>query len=211
MFIGYYSIANAVTLFGLISAVTSCFLAANGNIKFALYMMFIACLCDTFDGKIARAKTNRTPSEKFYGVQLDSLCDVISFGVTPCFIAFSFGFDGWFDVLVYCLFIVCGATRLAYFNTLSNEHPGKMMKSFRGIPIPISTFVITFLFLLTTFIPATVTVWIFRLALIALALGFVLNIKIKKPNTKKAAIFLAIQIVILIVLLIAGDCNAPIV
>ena len=210
MFIGFFSIANTVTLFGLISAVTACFLAANGNFKFALYMLFLSCLCDTFDGKIARAKPNRTPSEKFYGVQLDSLCDVISFGVAPCFIAFSFGFKGWLDVLIYGLFIVCGATRLAYFNTLSNEHPGKMMKSFRGVPIPISTVVITILFLFTAFIPANVTVWIFRIALAALAIGFVLNIKIKKPDTKQAAVFLVIQIVILVALLLAGDFNAPI-
>jgi phosphatidylserine synthase len=108
------------------------------------------------------------------------------------------------------LFIVCGATRLAYFNTLSNEHPGKMMKSFRGVPIPISTVVITILFLFTAFIPANITVWIFRIALAALAIGFVLNIKIKKPDTKQAAVFLVIQIVILVALLLAGDFNAPI-
>lgn len=210
MIIGYYSMANAVTLFGLISALTSCFLAANGNFKFAIYMMFVACLCDTFDGKIARAKPNRTDAEKFYGVQLDSLCDVISFGVTPCFIAYSFGFDGWFDIIVYCLFVVCGATRLAYFNTLSNEHPGKMMKTFRGVPIPMSTMVITVLFLLTTFIPANVTVWFFRICLLALAVGFVLNIKIKKPTMKKGAILLGAQMLILVILLIAGDCQAPI-
>lgn len=209
MFIGYYSIANAVTLFGLISAVTSCFLAANGNIKFALYMLFLACLCDTFDGKIARSNPNRTAAEKFYGVQLDSLCDVISFGVTPCFIAFSFGFNDWLDVVIYCIFIVCGATRLAYFNTLSNEHPGKMMKTFRGVPIPMSTMVITILFLLTTFITPNITVWLFRICLLALAIAFVLNIKIKKPTMQKGVILLGAQIILLIILLILGDCKAP--
>jgi phosphatidylserine synthase len=60
------------------------------------------------------------------------------------------------------------------------------------------------------FIPANVTVWIFRIALAALAVGFVLNIKIKKPDTKQAAVFLVIQIVILVALLLAGDFNAPI-
>ncbi|MBQ8895513.1 MAG: CDP-alcohol phosphatidyltransferase family protein [Clostridia bacterium] len=210
MFIGYYSLANTLTLFGLISAITSCFLAANGNFKFAIYMLFVACLCDCFDGKLARSKPNRTPAEKFYGVQLDSLCDVISFGVTPCYIAFSFGFDGWLDVVIYCLFIACGATRLAYFNTLSNEHPGKMMKSFRGVPIPMSTMIITVLFLLTTFIDPQVTVWLFRIGLLGLGIAFVLNIKIKKPTMKNGAILLGAQIIILIILLIAGDCRAPI-
>lgn len=211
MFIGIYSLANTVTLFGLISAVTSCMLAANGNYKFAVYMMFIAFLCDMFDGKIARASKKRTAKQKFYGVQLDSLCDVISFGVTPCFIAFSFGFDGWFDVIVYCFFVVCGTIRLAYFNTLANENPGKSAKSFRGVPIPMSTMIITALFLLTTFIPANVTVWFFRIALILLAFGYILNIKIKKPTFKKGAIITIIQIVMLIILLIAGECKAPVV
>ena len=210
MFIGYYSLANAVTLFGLISSVTACFLAANGNFKLALYMLFLACLCDSFDGKIARA-TKRTPQQKYYGVQLDSLCDVISFGLTPCFIAFSFGFNGWLDVLIYGIFIVCGAIRLAYFNTIANEHPSKAMKTFKGVPIPISTMVITLLFLFTTFLPASVTVWFFRIALFALAVGFILNIKIKKPTLKRGAILLLIEIVLLLILVIAGDCQAPIV
>lgn len=208
MFIGYYSIANAVTLFGLLSSVTACFLAANGNFKLALYMLFLAVLCDAFDGKIARA-TKRTPQQKYYGVQLDSLCDVISFGFVPCFIAYSFGFDGWFDVLIYGVFILCGAIRLAYFNTLANERPGKPMKTFRGVPIPISALVITFLFVLTTFMPATVTVWFFRIFMLALAIGFILNIKIKKPNTKHGAMILLAEVILLLILVIAGDCNAP--
>lgn len=209
MFIGFFSLANTVTLAGLISAVISCFLAANGNFKLAIYMLFLACLCDTFDGRIARATPNRTDKEKFYGVQLDSLCDVISFGVTPCFIAFSFGFDGIIDVLIYCLFIACGAIRLAYFNTLTYTYPNKAGKVFRGVPIPISTFIITLLFLFTTFIPANVSVWLFRILLLLLALGFVLNIRIKKPNAKTAVILIAVQIVLMLILMIAGDCKAP--
>lgn len=209
MFIGYYSLANALTMFGLLSSVTSCFLAAKGNFKFAVYMLFLACICDMFDGKIARSTPNRTAQQKFYGVQLDSLCDVISFGVTPCFIAFSFGFDGVVDVIIYCIFILCGTIRLAYFNTLANENPGKVCKSYRGIPIPVSVSMVILLFLLTTFIPATATIWIFRIVYVATAIAFILNIKIKKPNMKQGAIFLGVQIILLIILLVAGDCKLP--
>ncbi len=209
MFIGYYSIANAVTMFGLISAVTSCFLAANGNFKFAVYMLFVAFLCDSFDGRLARADKNRGPKQKFYGVQLDSLCDAISFGFVPCFIAYSFGFDGWFDVLIYCYFILCGVIRLAYFNTLSNDKPGKPMKSFKGVPIPVSAPLISVLFLLTTFVAPTAMVWIFRISFLCLATGYILNIKIKKPNLKKALIFLCVQVVLLFLLLIGSDCKTP--
>lgn len=209
MFIGYYSLANAVTMFGLISAVTSCFLAANGNFKFAVFMLFFAFLCDSFDGKIARAEKNRTPKQKFYGVQLDSLCDAISFGFVPCFVAFSFGFDGWLDVLIYCIFILCGVIRLAYFNTLSNEKPGKTMKYFKGVPIPASVPIITILFVLTTFIAPEVMVWLFRITLLTLAIGYIFNIKIKKPDIKTAMIYLCVHVLLLLILLIAGDCKSP--
>ena len=209
MFIGFFSVANTVTLCGLISAVISCFLAANGNCKLAIYMMFLACLCDTFDGRIARSNPDRTEAQKFYGVQLDSLCDVISFGLTPCFIAFSFGFDALLDVIIYSIFIACGAIRLAYFNTLANAKPNKKNNGFKGVPIPMSTFVITVLFVLTTFSPASVSVWFFRIALLALAVAFVLNIRIKKPNLKTAVTLIGIEVVLLLILLVAGDLKAP--
>ena len=208
MFIGYYSIANCVTLFGLLSSVTACFLAANGNFKFAVYMLFLACMCDIMDGTIARKVKNRSLEDRFFGIQLDSICDVVSFGVTPCFMAFSFGFDGFLDVLIYGFFIVCGAVRLAYFNTMANQKPGKKLKYFRGVPIPFSTFVITALFLLTTFIPASVTVWFFRLALLALGFAFILNIKVKKPRGRQAMIILGAEILLLLLMLI-GDCKQP--
>jgi CDP-diacylglycerol--serine O-phosphatidyltransferase len=209
MFIGYYSIANAVTMFGLISAVASCFLAANGNFKFAVYMLFITFVCDSVDGRIARAEKKRTPKQVFYGIQLDSLCDAISFGLVPCFIAYSFGFDGWFDVLIYCYFILCGVIRLAYFNTLANDKPGKAMKHFKGVPIPVSAPLVSILFLLTTFVAPTAMVWIFRISFILLATGYVLNIKIKKPNLQKALIFLCVQAILLFALLLANDCKSP--
>ena len=210
MFIGYYSIANGVTLFGLLSAVTACFLAANGDIKYAIYMLFLACICDLFDGKIARTTKNRSDEEKFYGIQLDSLCDAISFGVTPCFIAYSFGFKGWFDILIYGIFIVCGVIRLAYFNTMANKNPGKKVKFFRGVPIPMSTFLVTLLFTITTFSSPAVSVWFFRLGYLAMAIAFIFNIKVKKPNTKRALTLLAVEIVMLIILAFGGDCKAPV-
>ena len=70
MFIGFYSTANAVTLFGLLSSVMACFLAANGDYKFAVLLLGIACICDTVDGRIARSKGYRTPQQKCYGIQM---------------------------------------------------------------------------------------------------------------------------------------------
>ena len=55
MFIGYYNIANLVTLLGLVSSVLACFNAMNGNIKMGVVMFLLAGLCDMFDGRIARS------------------------------------------------------------------------------------------------------------------------------------------------------------
>ena len=211
MFIGIYSIANFITLMGLTSSVVACFLAGIGSFKFALFMLFLACLCDTFDGRVARSNLNRTEKQKFYGIQLDSLCDLVSFGVTPCFIAFSFGFRGVLDIIIYCLFIVCGAIRLAYFNPLANEPSAnpKKNKGFRGLPIPMSCPLMTLLFMLTLFTPANVSVWFFRIGMLTLAIGYILNIKIKKPSLKRTAIFTAVQVVLLLIILIAGDFKLP--
>ena len=211
MFIGIYSIANFITLMGLTSSVVACFLAGIGSFKFALFMLFLACLCDTFDGRVARSNLNRTEKQKFYGIQLDSLCDLVSFGVTPCFIAFSFGFRGVLDIIIYCLFIVCGAIRLAYFNTLANAPSAnpKKNKGFRGLPIPMSCPLMTLLFMLTLFTPANVSVWFFRIGMLTLAIGYILNIKIKKPSLKRTAIFTAVQVVLLLIILIAGDFKLP--
>ncbi len=209
MFIGFYSLANGITLFGLALSLTSCFLAAGGNFKFAVYLMFLACICDMCDGTIARNSKERSKPEQFYGIQLDSLCDIVSFGVTPCFVAYSFGFKGVLDIIIYLIFVICGVTRLAYFNTLSNFKPQNGKKTFRGVPIPMSVFVVTFLFMLTTFIPASVCVWLFRLGYLSLAIAFVLKITVKKPDAKKALVLIAIEIIMLLVLVIAPECKVP--
>lgn len=205
MFIGFYSIANAVTLLGLVSAVMSCFLSAQGNFKFAVIMLVLSAICDMFDGRIARSVPDRTEKDKSYGIQLDSLCDIVSFGVAPAFIAFNLGFSSIPDLLIYLFFIVCGAIRLAYFNTLALTTPDKPMKHYRGLPIPASSFAIPILVLLMTFIAPSVTVWLFRITFFGLGLCYILNIKIKKPSLRTSGIMLGIQLLIVLILLIAGD------
>ncbi len=209
MFIGIYTAANAVTLLGLVSAIMSCFLATQGNFKFAVVMLLLSSVCDLFDGRIARANPSRTEKDKLYGIQLDSICDVISFGVTPAFIAYNLGFQKVIDLVIYLFFIACGAIRLSYFNTLALATPGKAVKTFRGLPIPASSFTLPFLMMLMTFIPAGVTVWLSRLMFLGLGFLYILNIKVKKPTIKTATIFLVSQLVILLIILISGNFKLP--
>ena len=91
MFIGYYNLANFITLTGMASSVVACLLAISGNIQVAVMLLMLSGVCDCFDGPVARMDKDRSPAEKVFGVQIDTVSDMVSFGVTPAVILFSLG------------------------------------------------------------------------------------------------------------------------
>jgi CDP-diacylglycerol--serine O-phosphatidyltransferase len=189
MFIGYFSLANTVTLLGLASSVMAVFCSSQKLYPLAVIMLLFAGLCDMFDGRIARISSNRARREKIYGVQLDSLADVISFGVAPALIAYNMGYQGVLDLILYLMFIICGAIRLAYFNTQAlSDTPDMNMKYFTGVPIPMSCVLLPFMILISMLIDnLSVTVWLFRAFFLLLGMAYVLKIKIKKFGIKVLA------------------------
>ncbi|HAN20800.1 MAG: hypothetical protein A2Y15_03500 [Clostridiales bacterium GWF2_36_10] len=181
MFIGYFSLANTVTLLGLSSSIMAVFCASQGLYPLALIMFMFAGLCDMFDGRIARGTSGRIRREKIYGIQLDSLADLVSFGVVPALIVHKMGYNEVIDLILYLIFIVCGATRLAYFNTQAlSDSPDLNMKTFTGLPIPFSCAALPVLVLFTTFVEPNITVWLFRAFFLLTSFAFILRIKIKK-------------------------------
>lgn len=101
---------------------------------YAAYAILAAGVCDGLDGSIARL----TRTQSSFGVQLDSLCDLVSFGAAPAFVAYNFGLYE-FSRLGFCvvfIYTACGALRLARFNVQSSK--GKANGNFSGIPIPMA-------------------------------------------------------------------------
>ena len=82
-FIGFYDYTVILTYISLISAFVGMCMASRGRFTAAILCLMLSGLCDAFDGAVARSKKNRTEDEKANGIQLDSLCDVICFGVFP--------------------------------------------------------------------------------------------------------------------------------
>lgn len=200
-FIGYYNLANLVTILGLCCSLLACFLMAQNN--FAVAMLAFACagLCDMMDGRIARASNASGKRVRFYGVQLDSLCDVVSFGMVPCFMAFWLKYDGIVDILIYLLFVACGATRLANFNMeVALDSPNLRSSHFTGVPIPFS--VIVFPLLMIVHILAGPVAWLFRLAFLLTGIGYVLRVRIPKPSGRAQVVIILYELVVLITLLI---------
>lgn len=104
----------------------------------AFVLLPLALVCDVLDGYVARLERSR---QSKLGADLDSLADVISFGVAPAVLAFTLGLRGGWDMLALTYFVVCGVSRLARFNAtlddLTNQATGKVAY-FQGTPIPTS-------------------------------------------------------------------------
>jgi len=196
MFIGVYNLANFVTLLGLASAVVSCFLAQSDMLKEAVCMFLVSGLCDMFDGRIARGAGSRTRKEKVFGIQIDTVCDMVSFGVTPAVIAYCCGFNKWYDIGVYIVYVACAAIRLAYFNTQAiEETPDLNMKGFTGVPVPFSCLVMPLLLILkNTVTNLTAVNIVYDVMLFAVGIAFILNVKIKKLNIIESVILVAFEV-----------------
>jgi CDP-diacylglycerol---serine O-phosphatidyltransferase len=111
----------------------------------AFVLLPLALVCDVLDGYVARLNRSR---QSVLGADLDSLADVISFGVAPAVLGFTLGLRGGWDMLVLTYFVVCGVSRLARFNVtasaLADAATGKV-KYFEGTPIPTSIVIVALL------------------------------------------------------------------
>jgi CDP-diacylglycerol--serine O-phosphatidyltransferase len=114
---------------------------ATGERRFlwiAFALLLLALVCDILDGYVARLDRSR---QSVLGGDLDSLADVISFGVAPAVLGFTLGLRGGWDMLALTYFVVCGVSRLARFNAtvadLTDDATGKV-RYFQGTPIPTS-------------------------------------------------------------------------
>jgi CDP-diacylglycerol--serine O-phosphatidyltransferase len=114
-----------------------------GHIYFACALVFAALVFDVLDGRIARWRQKTSAM----GRELDSLADVISFGVAPAIIGYGCGMQGLYDRIVLAYFVACGVSRLARYNVTVDalsEGTGKV-KYFEGTPIPTSFIVVCIL------------------------------------------------------------------
>src|SRR5678816_2638355 len=140
-----YTPADALTIGNAACGTIAIFLCldyiAADNRRFlwtAFLLLPLALVCDVLDGYVARLNRRR---QSALGADLDSLADVISFGVAPAVLGFTLGLRGGWDMLILTYFVVCGVSRLARFNVtadaLADETTGKV-KYFEGTPIPTS-------------------------------------------------------------------------
>ena len=101
--IGFYNASVILTYLGVVSAVFGMSQAFNGNFKIAILCLMISGLTDMYDGTIAKM-IKRSEDAKKFGIEIDSLCDLVCFGVYPVVIGYCLGMDQWYARIIYMCF-----------------------------------------------------------------------------------------------------------
>ena len=141
-------IADIFTVGNLCCGVLSIFLAMDGLFDLSALLLFLAVVFDVLDGKIAGLMNQKN----LFGKQLDSMSDLVSFGVAPALLFYSLSSPGILGIIVALFFVACGMLRLARYNI--SEEAG-----FEGVPITVNGVLFPLLFLLFSSFPDSLNYW----------------------------------------------------
>ena len=173
-----------VTYIGVIFGVISMYFAFSkmafsdvSYMRYSLIFLVLAGICDMFDGKVARM-CKRSKEEKEFGIQIDSLADTVNFVVLPVVIMLSLGMTRIVDIVAYVLFVVCGISRLGYFNV--NASLDNPVKYYSGLPVTSTAIIYPILGLLHGQISENAFSIVYLVTTFIVALLFVLKIKVPK-------------------------------
>ena len=212
LLVGFYDYTVVATYLSLISSAVGIFQAACGNIPAAAVCLIISGFLDMFDGMIARTRKNRTREERLFGIQIDSLTDLVCFGVLPAAMCFSI----WRDsrelsgvaaagILVVCgLFVLAALVRLAYYNVteeIRTESENGGRAAFAGLPVTTGALIFPMVYALFVGYPHVLPV-VFTIVLLLTGAAFVANVRVRKPGKIGAMVMTALglgEIVLLFV------------
>lgn len=187
--IGIYDYTVILTYASLISGVLGMRLACIGELTPAILCLMISGVCDMFDGVVARTKKNRTEVEKNFGIQIDSLSDVICFGVAPAVFLYFCGVNTVFGIAALVFYVLCAAIRLAFFNVLETErqmNEDGCAKEYRGLPVTTSAIVLPiFYFLIGRITPSGVMNVIYQVLPVLMGVLFISDFRIPKLDLAK--------------------------
>ncbi len=217
--IGFYDYTVVLTYLSLLSAGSGIFLSLSGGGHpfLGMFCLLLCGLCDSFDGIVARTKKTRTDTEKKYGIQIDSLSDVIAFGVLPACIGVAllrgselpdslFTAEGFGTTVLVILFyavsliyILAALIRLAYFNVTEEirqkEEDGKPRKQFTGLPVTSSALILPVVMIIDFLLKSVNLTIAYYAVLFLMSFAFLLKFKMRKPGKRGVLIMIGLGVV----------------
>ncbi|MDD4376528.1 MAG: CDP-alcohol phosphatidyltransferase family protein [Eubacteriales bacterium] len=205
--IGFYNYTVILTYMSLVSAMTGMTFAISGHFRLAIFCLALSGFFDMFDGKVARRKKDRTDNEKLFGIQLDSLCDVVAFGAFPGVFCYSIGLKGTLGMFAIGFYCVCGVIRLAYFNVVETNNffsDEEHEKVYHGLPITSIAVILPLFFLLNFILTPKLFSLLLTFLLFAVGTLFIADFEMKKPSNK---FLMVLVIIVAIAIILAFICT----
>lgn len=196
MIIGKWNRSVILTYVGMSFAILGIYFCTFFQIKHALSCLIISGVCDLFDGVVAR-RMKRTTEEEEFGVQLDSLVDMINFVSLPIAIYLALGFTHFVFVGLYIFFSIASIARLAFFN-VSTISEGSLTH-YRGLPVTYIALIMPLGYLSKFFLGQELFGVFFPLSLLITGMLYILDIKIAKPKGVMYLFFAALAVMMIIV------------
>lgn len=203
--VGFYNYTVWLTYAGAAAAVCGIFFSAGGHPFWGVICLLFAGATDMFDGKIA-STMKRNEAEKNFGIQIDSLCDLISFGVLPVAIGYGLGLSGGFFYVSAVLYIICAIIRLAYFNVdeiMRQKNENGCRKTYYGLPVTAAAMLFPLIYGMKDLLGAALLP-VYQAALFAVAAAFILKFKIRKPRGAALWVIFALGLAVVALVITAG-------
>ena len=192
--IGFYDYTVILTYISFASSISGIFLATRGHFNWAIFCLAFSGLCDMFDGKIARTKKNRTEDEKRFGIQIDSLCDVVCFGVFPIVLCYELGMTHFYSIPILVFYGLAGVIRLGYFNVMEEKRQNEtseLRHYYQGLPITSMAIILPFLYLLRRGCGKNFLL-VIHVAVVVVGVLFISDFKVKKPQNPMVILLVAL-------------------
>ncbi|MGN0334486.1 MAG: CDP-alcohol phosphatidyltransferase family protein [Lachnospiraceae bacterium] len=201
--LGFYNYTVILTYLGMLISFAGITCILNGDVHTALICLMLSGVCDMFDGKIASTR-KRTVQEKRFGIQIDSLSDLICFGAFPAIVIYITSEKSNAGFCISCIYLLCTLIRLAYFNVDEEERQNQTQGSreiYQGLPVTTAALMIPALFITERF-------WNWPLrtvgpaALLVMSIAFLTPFRLKKPKLWGQIILLILGIAELLFILV---------
>lgn len=192
--IGVYDYTVVLTYISLASSVLGIILTLEGHSAYALLFLAFSGLCDMFDGKIARTKKNRSAYQEKFGIQIDSLCDVVCFGAFPIVLSYNLGMNNPVGIIILVFFGIASVTRLAHFNVKAETHQeetSENIKYYEGLPITSIAIALPVIYIFKPLLADNFYILV-HITVLLVGVLFITKFKLSKPNNLVLTILVAI-------------------
>ncbi len=203
--LGFYNYTVVLTYIGMLTGFVGIAYAFEDNLFRAVICLMLAGFCDMFDGAIASTKKDRTEQEKCFGIQIDSLSDLVCFGVLPAAIVYSTSDQNRWVLAIGAMYVLCALIRLAYFNVDEQERQKTSSGSrefYSGLPVTLSALIFPAIYGIDCLTERSMY-FSFTVSLFVTSALFLLPFPLKKPKAVGKVLFLTFGLAVVLLLALA--------